>query len=197
MRPVERAGTGLKRSRRRAAEQLQRRAKHAGQTRGSNLARSGRHSSSRATSSHPAPSSRQQPPQPACRRCNIAAAGKAIGSGPAHAAAQKPSSSAAMETKFTGRKCSSPGSCALSKLLRGAQRRCQQLVILRAKVSWIGWACGEGERTLLRQIDHGEDDSAGLRGDFSSLRCVLGACETPTPDCEKKWRKDPRYHDHL
>ena len=196
MRPVERAGTGLKRSRRRAAEQLQRRAKHAGQTRGSNLARSGRHSSSRATSSHPAPSSRQQPPQPACRRCNIAAAGKAIGSGPAHAAAQKPSSSAAMETKFTGRKCSSPGSCALSKLLRGAQRRCQQLVILRAKVSWIGWACGEGERTFLRQIDHGEDDGVALRVDFARLRCVLGACETPTPDCEKKWRKE-QVHDNL
>ena len=171
MRPVERVGTGLKRSRRRAAEQLQRRAKHAGQTRGSRPERSGRHSSSRAASSHPAPSSRQQPPKPACRRCNIAAAGKAIGSGPAEAAAQQPSSSAAMETKFTGRKCSSPGSCALSKLLRGAQRRCQQLV-LRAKNSWIGWACGEGERTFLRQIDHGEDDGALLRVDFRRLRGV-------------------------
>ena len=31
---------------------------------------------------------------------------------------------------------------------------------LRSKVSLDGWAYGKSERTLLRKVDHGEDDAA-------------------------------------
>ena len=44
--------------------------------------------------------------------------------------------------------------------------------ILRSKVSLIGWAHGEGERTSLRKVDHGEDDPAMLCADFARLRRV-------------------------
>ena len=43
---------------------------------------------------------------------------------------------------------------------------------LRAKSSPDGWECGEGERTLLMEVDHGEDDGGVLRGDFTRLRGV-------------------------
>ena len=152
MRPVERAGTGLKRSRRRAAEQLQRRAKHAGQTRGSPGKERPPHLSTRHTSSRSAPSSRQPPPQPACRRCHAAAACNAVGSGPTEAAAQQPSSSATMETMFTDCKRSSPVAvrlCLIRTAARSAAKKYKQLGILRAKVPRDGWEWGEGERTLL------------------------------------------------
>ena len=48
----------------------------------------------------------------------------------------------------------------------------KQLGILRAKVPLDGWVYGEGERTLLRQLDGGEDDGALLRVDFARLRGV-------------------------
>ena len=43
---------------------------------------------------------------------------------------------------------------------------------LRAKVSLVGWECGEGERTLLMEVDHGEDDGGVLCVDFTRLRGV-------------------------
>ena len=44
--------------------------------------------------------------------------------------------------------------------------------ILRSKVSLDGWAYGKSERTLLRKVDHGEDDAARLCADFARLRGV-------------------------
>ena len=44
--------------------------------------------------------------------------------------------------------------------------------ILRSKVSLIGWACGGSEHTVLRKVDHGEDDPAILCADFARLRRV-------------------------
>ena len=60
-----------------------------------------------------------------------------------------------------------PAKCSL-------QGVCQACVehFLRAKSSLVGWECGEGERTLLMEVDHGEDDGGVLRGDFSRLRGV-------------------------
>ena len=43
---------------------------------------------------------------------------------------------------------------------------------LRSKCPLIGWAYGKSERTLLRKVDHGEDDAARLRDDFARLRGV-------------------------
>ena len=44
---------------------------------------------------------------------------------------------------------------------------------LRAKVSPDGWECGEGERTLLMEVDHGEDEGGVLRVDFTRLYAVF------------------------
>ena len=41
---------------------------------------------------------------------------------------------------------------------------------LRSKVSLDGWAYGKSERTLLRKVDHGEDDAARLCADFARLQ---------------------------
>ena len=71
------------------------------------------------------------------------------------------------------------GSAALSKLLRAAQEKNGQLVNLRAKCSLDVKACGKGERTLIRQIDHGEDDGAALRDDFARLHPLFLASEIP------------------
>ena len=78
---------------------------------------------------------------------------------------------------------------------RGAQRRGEHFPhrferILRAKYSWIGWECGEGERTVLRQIDNAEDDGAGLRADFACLRRLSAHLSILTSDCEKNLGKD-------
>jgi hypothetical protein len=90
-----------------------------------------------------------------------------------------------METMFTDCKCSSPvavpdpNCCAQrSEGVSNLRAKVSPLGILRAKVSLDGWECGEGERTLLRQIDHGEDDGGVLRVDFRRLRGVLHTCET-------------------
>ena len=58
------------------------------------------------------------------------------------------------------------------QLPRAARKKYKQLGILRAKSSLDGWVYGEGERTLLRQLDGGEDDAALLRVDFVRLRGV-------------------------
>ena len=58
------------------------------------------------------------------------------------------------------------------QLPRAARKKNEQLGILRAKSSRDGWVYGEGERTLLRQLDGGEDDGALLRVDFARLRGV-------------------------
>ena len=61
--------------------------------------------------------------------------------------------------------------CLIRTAARSAAKN-KQLGILRAKVSLDGWVYGEGERTLLRQLDGGEDDAALLRVDFVRLRGV-------------------------
>ena len=43
---------------------------------------------------------------------------------------------------------------------------------LRSKVLLDGWEWREGEHTVLRKLDHGEDDGGVLRGDFTRLRGV-------------------------
>ena len=60
-----------------------------------------------------------------------------------------------------------PAKCSL-------QGVCQACVehFLRAKSSLDGWECGEGERTLLMEVDHGEDDGGVLCVDFTRLRGV-------------------------
>ena len=58
------------------------------------------------------------------------------------------------------------------QLPRAARKKNEQIGILRAKSPLDGWVYGEGERTLLRQLDGGEDDGALLRVDFARLRGV-------------------------
>ena len=80
-----------------------------------------------------------------------------------------------METMFTDCKRSSPVAvrlCLIRTAARSAAKKNEQLGILRAKVPLDGWVYGEGERTLLRQLDGGEDDGALLRVDFARLRGV-------------------------
>ena len=60
---------------------------------------------------------------------------------------------------------------------RGAQRRGERISrclehLESAKSSLIGWACANSEHTVLRKLDHGEDDGHGLLADFRRLRGV-------------------------
>ena len=67
---------------------------------------------------------------------------------------------------------------------------------MRAKVPRFGWEWGEGERTVLRQIDHGEDDGGVLRGDFARLRGVSHTSENLTLAGNKK-KLEAHHHDNL
>ena len=73
-------------------------------------------------------------------------------------------------------------SCGLPACKRGAPATHKSLGVsmdnqypganLRSKNSLDGWECGEGERTLLMEVDHGEDDGGVLCVDFTRLRGV-------------------------
>ena len=67
---------------------------------------------------------------------------------------------------------------------------------LRAKSSLDGWECGEGERTLLMEVDHGEDDGGVLCVDFTRLRGVSAHLRTLTSTSKKKPDESP-HHDNL
>ena len=67
---------------------------------------------------------------------------------------------------------------------------------LRAKYSRDGWECGEGERTVLRKLDHGEDDGGGLHVDFARLRQVSAHLSNLTSDSKKNLYED-WVHDNL
>ena len=70
-------------------------------------------------------------------------------------------------------------SCGLPACKRGAPATHKSLGVsmdnqypganLRSKCLPIGWACGEGERTVLREVDPCEDDGGRLRVDFCRL----------------------------
>ena len=84
---------------------------------------------------------------------------------------------------------------------RGAQRRGERILrclehLESAKSSRDGWECGEGERTLHRQTDHGEGDGGGHRVDFRRLRGVSANMENLTGDCGKKL-DEGGFHDNL
>ena len=47
---------------------------------------------------------------------------------------------------------------------------------LRSKVSLDGWAYGKSERTLLRKVDHGEDDAASYVLGFAAISHGYSYC---------------------
>ena len=57
---------------------------------------------------------------------------------------------------------------------------------MRAKSPLDGWAYAKSERTVLRKVDHGEDDGHGLRGDFRRLRAFSADLSDLPSDSRKK-----------